>query len=187
MPRHIPDGASPLDLRPEKWRPSEERQAEMDAYLWDREMMRVYCDCSVSRPLKAFGLGVAIVFDGSVIVRSRKAYDRTMQLLPTHGELQALGYAIEQTSVMLKDVMNVPMHLFVYSDVDHVQQIVHGGDIETFADSARRIAAARTRLERTWPSVELNLCYLPPDEQKHNPYYAAAHNAARREVSMKKR
>lgn len=176
-----------MTQRPKAWRPSEERQTEMDEYLWDRETMRVYCDCSVSYPLKSFGIAVAVVFDGSVTVRSRKKYDTTGHLLPTHGELQALQYAIEQTSAMLRDTLNLPTRVVVYSDVNHIEHILHGGDIVTFADSARRVAAARTSFANKWSTVDLNICYLPPEEQRHNPYYAAAHNAARKEVSIRKR
>lgn len=72
-----------------------------------------------------------------------------MQLLPTHGELQALRYAIEQTGVMLKGALNTPSSVCVYSDVDHVQQILHGDNMAAFVHSARQVAAERTRFEQT--------------------------------------
>lgn len=187
MPRRIPNDVSPVDLRPKNWRPSEERKAEIDQYLWDREVVRVYCGCSASHSLKAFGITTAIVHDGSVIVRSRKAYDQGMQLFTTVGELQAVLYAIEQVNVVLSDVASIPETVSIYSDVDHITYLLHDEGPKTFRNIRRQMAISQVNFTNRWPTINLRIYHLPPGEQKHNPYYATAHNAARREISAVRR
>jgi len=187
LTQRIPRGPSPLDLRPKDWRPSEERQAQMDDYLWDREVMRVYCDCSASHHLRAFGIAASFVFDGSVSIRSRLMYDRALQLMTTVGELRAILYAIEQAKVVLNSVATTPESVSIYSDVDHIDYFLHDEGPKTFEEIRCQIAKAQTSFTHRWPTINLGIYYLPPVEQKHNPFYSAAHNTARREVSMKKR
>jgi hypothetical protein len=184
--RRIPRSASPLDLRPNKWRPSEERQAQMDDLLWDGHVMRVYCDCSISHTLKAFGIAASFVYDGAVLVRSKKVYDRRLQLQPTYGELQAVLFAIRQIESVLTMTMNVPDKIAIYSDVDKIDHLLTGGKATTYADCSHLISMATAYFNTKWPGVDLDILYLPPEEQRYNPYYASAHNAARKEVSLKR-
>lgn len=183
MNRHVPRPVSPVDLRPVQRRPSPERQAEIEDYLYDRETMRVYCDCSASHSLKAFGIAATYVYDGAVLVRSRQARDPSQQLQPTYGELLALQYAVERCASMVSKTLSVPESIVIYSDVDHIEHLLSTESEDMFGSSQiHEIQAARERFTQKWPTVSLSVCYLPPEEQKHNPWYTSSHNAARKAI-----
>ncbi len=188
MSRHLPKPASPVDLRRSKHRPSPERQAEMEHYLYDRQTMRVYGDCSASHVLQAFGIAATYVYDGSVLVRSRQARDPSQRLQATYGELLAVRFALERCPSIVGKAVSMPEKIVIYSDVDHIEHLLRSESGDTFgASQIQEIRAARELLVQRWPTVNMDICYLPPQEQKHNPYYSSSHNVAQKAVMIRKR
>ncbi|WP_018130507.1 hypothetical protein [Effusibacillus pohliae] len=184
MAKRIPKPVAPVILKPKKWQPSLERQAEMDNYLWDRHTMRIYCDCSISQKLGAHGVAAAFVFDGSVIVRSRKVYDLTMKLRSTHGELQAVLFALRELTVGVPGISTPTDQVIVYTDVQSIETLIERPNEEAVRSLSKQITGAKMAILSKWPDLDVQILFLPPEEQKHNPWYTAAHNAARREVSL---
>ena len=186
MPKRTPQERLPVDLRPESWRPSPERQAQIEDLLWDREIMRVYCDCSASKRIGAFGLAAAYVYDGSVTVRSRKLYSKD-NLQPVYGELHTILYAIQQLSVVLKGVPAIPTRIAVFSDVADIDHLLSAQGTGNFAAVAKQIAAAHDTFTSRWEEISLTISAMPTEEKRHNPFYVAAHNGARKEVLIERR
>lgn len=148
------------------------------------QVIRVYCDCSLSKTLKLYGVAASYVYDESVLVRSKKVYELTPHLNSTVGELQAILYAIQQSGSVLRAATNQPDSVIVFTDlsaIDHLLDI--GGDF-AFEKCIQRIAEAQSSFAKNWSTVSQEIRYLPPDEQRYNPFYASAHNAARREASL---
>jgi hypothetical protein len=179
MPKGIPRPRTPLTLTPEKWRPSKERQAQMDDYLWDQKVMRVFCDCSLSHAFKFYGIAASFVFDGSVTLRTRKVYESSPQLHSTFGELRSILFAIEQSGSVMCEAMNQPDSVIVFSDVSAIDHLLANGEDVAFGECVCLIKAAKTSF-----AMNFDIRYLPPDEQRHNPFYSSAHNAARKEASV---
>lgn len=101
----------------------------------------------------------------------------------TYGELEAVLFALNQFEFTLPSFERVPEHVNVYSDIQAIELLLDHSRNPT-ESITKPITLARLSVLSKWPEMELSILFLTPNEQRQNPYYSAAHNAARREVSI---
>ena len=139
--------------------PSKVRQAEMEDRLWDRQTLRIYCDASFNPKTKFTAVAALFVFDGDTQVYSKFLGIQTGNNVT--GEIEAVKFAVEQISIFKRRpaLMIEPRSIVVYSDYNQITQYVEDTD-------------------------NVKIEYLGEDKRE-NPFYTAAHNAARKAIFLR--
>ena len=141
----------------EKKAASQERREEMQNILWDRMTLRVYCDASLDAYHHLIGVAAIFLFDGSTNVYSKKLNSKVDKNI----EIYAVRFALEKLPIYLKQpiLANPPKAIVIYSDYNEINRFFEDRD-------------------------NIKIEYLS-EEKYHNPWYTAAHNAARREIYLR--
>jgi hypothetical protein len=165
-----------------KKRPAEKRMNEMKDLLWDIETVRVYCDCSISQDMKVAGLAATYIGFGSSLVKSKKHYS-LVPMSSLENELRAIIFSLEELSAHLSKKeaeMQSPKKVLIYSDLAQINDGLSGeiwGKKPNLKMLINEILEKQNDLSN---GILVDIVYLESSEQKYNPYYSSAHNAARK-------
>ena len=137
----------------------DERREEINDRLWDHTTMRIYCDVSQNLKTKLMAIAALFVFDGETEVYTKVLGTRVDNNIV--GEIEAVKFAIRQIPVFKSrpSVVGEPYEVVVYSDYNLIAQYVQ--DVEG-----------------------VRIVHIG-DDKKHNPFYTAAHNAARKAIFLR--
>ncbi|MGM7724092.1 hypothetical protein [Metabacillus sp. Hm71] len=162
--------------------PSAEAKQRAEDMILDEDVLRVFVDASELKSQGIFGLGLCFVGQGSVIVKSKKLYNQSMKKQIIFAELSAIEFALEQISILYKEKDNTLPEIIIYSDITLVEQlsgtsaITKNQEINLKANRVRNLWEAFLEFQ---PGIKLQIKNMKQEMKKFNPYYKAAHNAAR--------
>jgi ribonuclease HI len=166
-------------MLPQYKTPPNERKKEIDSIYYDPHIIRVYVDASELKNQGIFGLGAAFVGNGEVVVKSKKEYHSKLKGQIWYGETRAICHALEILTKLISNPISASA-VQVYSDLELVQSLDEENNNRTKLIIKEQISLSLEKLDKyqcNFHSIEL--LFLNNKEKKFNPYYTAAHNAAR--------
>ncbi|WP_156292114.1 hypothetical protein [Oceanobacillus salinisoli] len=162
--------------------PTKEARERAEGWVLDDEVLRFFVDASELKEQGIFGLGVCIVGQGETRVESKKHYNSAMKKQNTYAELVAVHYALELLPHILRGKIALPENIIVYSDWNEVGRLKETSEItknKMTNELAKQINEKKESFIERRPGIGLEVSYMSKDLKKWNPYYKAAHNAAR--------
>lgn len=164
-------------------RPPDDAKQKAEEMVYDEKVLRIFVDASELKFQGIFGLGVCFVGQGEVIVKSKKQYNQSMKTQIVYAELSAIVFALEQLINMLQETSKTLSHIIIFSDLTLVEQLNMTSDL-TNNQSINLIANQIRNLWGEFPKYQyggkLEVQSMKQDFKKYNPFYKAAHNAARK-------
>ncbi|MCK8487005.1 hypothetical protein M0651_07475 [Paenibacillus sp. MBLB2552] len=166
-----------------------ERLAEMQSILHDRQTISVYCDCSTIPDQEVAGVGVCFVGDGETKVESKKLYMGYVNV-PMYAELKAVSFAVSTLPKILgfySRRLVRPERIIIYSDCDHIERLLYTDSMPRRAFMREAVSDLRqllAEISKELKGYDLMVSYIGT-EKKHNVYFSAAHNSARRVLGKK--
>lgn len=142
----------------------------------------VYCDCSMPAESNIMSIACSYVQNGSVTVKGNIIYPpKDCWGKNTYGELQAIMFGLLHFE---KHMYRYSKNLVIYSDVDHVTNILNSKVPFKKVPSLRKLQPALVQLfeqkQVENPHLNISIEYLTVYLKNHNPFAKSAHNAARK-------
>ncbi|GAA3411850.1 hypothetical protein ACFFNY_30200 [Paenibacillus hodogayensis] len=166
-----------------------DRLKEMQRLLHDRGTITVYSDCSAIQDQNIISVAACFVGDGETRVESRKLYVGYVNR-SVYAELKALTFAISMLPKILERYSRrliKPEQIIVYTDYCHIDQILYTeklSDNNFMREAVSEVLQSLEEFKLENKGYDLTIRYIG-DEKKHNMYYSAAHNSARRLLGKK--
>ncbi|WP_144461030.1 hypothetical protein [Siminovitchia fortis] len=164
--------------------PPVEAKTRAEDMLWDEECLRIFTDASELMRQGIFGLGICFIGQGQTSVKSKKHYNPSMKAVNVYAELVAVEFAVDE---LLKAIHNnnhaLPSRIRILSDWNEVEKLKITSKItknNAINKVAERINEKTKRFSALYPDFDLDLTFIGKDERRYNPYYTAAHNAAKK-------
>jgi ribonuclease HI len=151
--------------------------------LWDEDVLRVFVDTSEIENQGIFGLGVCFVGQGEVIIKSKKYYNLSIRKQNQFAELIAIIFALEQLNTLLKQHSFIPSEVIVYSDLILIDKLSEPNKLtknELINELIYQINEQRQYILSSYPNININIVSMKKSDKRYNPFYKAAHNAARK-------
>lgn len=149
----------------------------------DEDEVKVFVDASELDFKGVFGLGICFVGQGNVIVKSKKHYNQKMKTHNVYGELQSIAFAIRELDDLIIKKKNHSFKLEIFSDCTIVDQL-RGSNKLTRNTAINEVANGVVSLWDDFINknemINLQVTTMKADLKRYNPFYKAAHNAARR-------
>lgn len=166
-----------------------DRVREMQRLLHDRETITVYSDCSAIQDQNIISVAACFVGDGETRVESRKLYIEYVNR-SVYAELKAVTFAISMLPMILERYnrrLIKPEHIIVFSDYCHIERFLYTEklpDNNIMWEAVSEVLQGIEEFNRKNMGYDLMIRYIG-EEKKHNMYYSAAHNSARRLLGKK--
>lgn len=154
---------------------------------WDNETLRVFVDASELNEQGIFGLAGCFVGQGEVFTRMKKHYNLKFKGQNPYAECMAILFVIQILPSVIKKKYTKPKKIFIFSDLvqfdwfDKVETPFHDVEMNQIIIQIRDNLKAIGNL---FPDIQFNVRYMSNTLKRHNPFYRAAHNAARRAIQI---
>ncbi|MFF2156053.1 hypothetical protein ACFVVQ_12125 [Paenibacillus chitinolyticus] len=161
--------------------PAEEMES-LTRILLDDQTISVFCDYSGVQNQTLGGMGVCIVGDNETSVHSKLLYSDHINA-NVYGEIKAAIYGIEVASIALEKYgrrLTRPSNVIFFTDCLHLK-VPMKFKKEYIIEAKEEFSAALEMIARDYPMYKFDL-QLIGEGKKHNMYYKAAHNAARKVI-----
>jgi ribonuclease HI len=146
----------------------------------ERDGISVYCDASVQKGSDNYGIGLVLV-DGENKVIINNVYSSSVIDNPPFGELCAIFEALQQIRLYLSNTDNWYSEVRIYSDVDHIERIVHRKTANRLDEDRSvmvdKIMQTISDLHLKYPDTSISINYV--GNQQRPPYYNLAHKLSR--------
>lgn len=152
----------------------------------DEEVLKVFVDASELDFQGIFGLGVCFVGQGSVKVISKKHYNQMMKTHNVYAELKSISFAIEELDKIIANTLITPSSVKIFSDCVIVDKLRDNRKLtrnSSFNEIGNKIVALCRIFEGKYETIDINLITMNSDIKRYNPFYKAAHNAARKALN----
>lgn len=159
---------------------SKEREGYIREILLDEKILRIYCDASTHANQGLYGLASAIVGFGSVHVKTKKIYSKHVGR-STYAECKSVEFILSYLLEYLKSLSALPDKVIIYSDYNLIEDVLTEG--KTPKEIVEVVHLMQAHLEKIQNTIKIpvDLKFIGTDK-KNNPYYTAAHNAARKVI-----
>ncbi|MBF0709385.1 hypothetical protein IQ283_22570 [Alkalihalobacillus hwajinpoensis] len=167
-------------------KPPEEAKIRAKNMVDDETVIKVFVDASELNFQGVFGLGICIVGQGDVKVRSKKHYNKIMKTHIVYAELQSIALAIKELDKLVINKKITPVKIEVYSDcviVDRLKVDNKLTSIDMINEVATEVLFLWEDFEQKHKSISLQIETMSGDLKRYNPFYKAAHNAARKSLN----
>lgn len=167
-------------------KPPEAAKIRAKKMVDDNDVIKVFVDASELNFQGTFGLGVCIVGQGDVKVRSKKHYNMAMKTHIVYAELQSIALAIRELNKLVINKKITPVKIEIYSDcviVDRLKVDNKLTSIEMINEVATEVLFLWEDFEQKHKSISLQIETMNGDLKRYNPFYKAAHNAARKSLN----
>lgn len=175
-------GSNKQFLLNQKKEPTKDRRKEIEDFRFDNKTFRVYTDSSELQQQGIFGLSFTCVGNGTVIVKSKKYYNKEFRGKNVYAEVMAIAFAIKEMINILRGFIDLPKEVIIYSDLNWIEELektkwARNPQKKQFVES---IQIATERFKQEYPDTKLKISYADKGEKSYNPYYASSHNASRK-------
>ncbi|WML26290.1 hypothetical protein [Neobacillus sp. OS1-33] len=168
-------------------KPPDDEKRRAEDMIQDEEVINIFVDASELKYQGIFGLGVCFVGQGEVIVKSKKHYNQLMKKQIIYAELLAIIFALEQITTIHKQGLKILPDIRIFSDLALIEKLNSTSDL-TKNQSINLIADRIRNLWETFaeyqPEKKLQIQSMSHRDKRHNPFYKAAHNAARKIIGL---
>lgn len=157
---------------------AKERAEEMRLSKYE---MNVFVDISELVEGGVFGLGVCYVGQDEVITKSKKYYDSIKRGKIQRAMIEATIHSLKEITNILNNRLYPPTIIMIYSTLDIKGTYLKEGNL---SGSAKKYVLSKTNgimkdLILNFPDIEFRFEQLDRSIKRYNPFYTAAHNAAR--------
>lgn len=171
-------------MLPEYKVPPNTRRQVINDILFDQEIIRCYVDASELKMQGVFGLGMTLVGNGEVLVKSKKEYHQNLRGNNWYGETRAICYALEILPTLISSFPNTNK-IEIYSDLSLIQSLKEETKNKTKLFVKEQVELYLMKFqEEQIKNFLLEFLFLSNNEKKYNPFYTAAHNAARKIIGL---
>jgi hypothetical protein len=164
--------------------PTNERKKEIEQIYFDTQILRIYVDASELRYQGIFGLGVTFVGAGEIKVKSKKIYNVKSRRQIWFGETMAICYALELIPLVFTAFEENINEINIFSDLKMLQTLDESNN-KTSLFIKEQMESPLMNLYRILDNdLTVRVQYLENADKRFNPYYKAAHNAARKAIGL---
>lgn len=167
-------------------KPPEAAKIRAKRMVDDNDVIKVFVDASELNFQGTFGLGVCIVGQGDVKVRSKKHYNMAMKTHIVYGELQSIAFALMELEKLVADKKITPYKIEIFSDcviVDSLKMENKLTSIESINTIAMEVVSLWDAFEQEYAEINIQIETMKIELKRYNPFYKAAHNAARKALN----
>lgn len=157
------------------------KQMIYDQY-YSRDILYVYCDCSMDIEQRIMSIACSYVQNGFVLVESNLIYPPDDCVgKNVYGELQAVLLGLLHFE---KHLYRFSENIVIYSDIAHITNIINLKS--TFKKNASlkniqlELLQTFNQKQLEYPHINISIEYLPVKMKAYNPFAKSAHNAARK-------
>lgn len=150
---------------------------------FDRDTLRVYCDCSNSIEKNAMSVACSYVINASILVENQYVYmSPDLMKRSIAGEIKAVMFALNNFQKHIGKAKNA----IIYTDMYQIE-----GMLNDRIKSKRNIEYSELQLELfslydrvivQAPQFNISIRTLAREDQAHNPFYKSAHNASKKKL-----
>ncbi|PEQ92935.1 hypothetical protein CN481_14185 [Bacillus sp. AFS006103] len=164
-------------------KPPDDAKQRAEEMVYDEDVIRIFVDASELKFQGIFGIAVCFVGQGEVKVKSKKQYNQSKKRQIIFAELSAIVFALEQIITMYKEECKIPPEIIIYSDLTLLDQLsgtcnlTKNRSINLIVNEIRNLCIEFLKYH---PGINLQIQTMKKGLKRHNPYYKAAHNAARK-------
>lgn len=160
--------------------PTKEAKERAEKWLFDNETLRVFVDASEFNYEGIFRLGVCFVGQGETNVKTKKHYNSALKTNSIYAEVAAIDYALDLLKKVMCNCLDEPLRVVIYSDWVGINSLESKPEL-TRHPAINELAEQIKKKKYQFNSItELEISYMDKGLKRYNPYYRAAHNAARK-------
>ncbi|TGA96348.1 hypothetical protein E4665_15910 [Sporolactobacillus shoreae] len=163
--------------------PTQEAIQRSGDMQFDNETLRIFVDASELYGHGIFGLAGCFVGQGQVFTESKKIYNLKYKRQNAYAEYMVILYVIQRLPGIIRKKYVKPDRIFIFSDFIQFEKLIQTDQPfhdEEMNQVVAQIKISKQKFESLYPNIKLDIRIMSHSLKRNNPFYKAAHNAARK-------